>query len=60
MEAELEPDRVVEGLDLVRDGGASVLAGGEGATEEEVLLERGEEALGDGVGEAVAFEPNEQ
>ena len=45
----MEPDRVVEGLDVIEDGGPRVLSGRERVAAEQILLEGGEEALGDGV-----------
>src|SRR5918997_256153 len=40
---------VVEGLDVVEDGGPGLLAGPPGLSVEQLGLEGGEEALGDGV-----------
>jgi hypothetical protein len=40
---------VVEDLDVVEDGGSQLGAVGPGLAADELLLERGEEALGDGV-----------
>ena len=45
----MQSEWVVEGLDVVEDGGACFGAAGESAAAEQVLRERGEEALGDGV-----------
>jgi predicted NUDIX family NTP pyrophosphohydrolase len=53
-ESGVEPDRVVERLDVVEHCRPCVLPGSEAAAEQ-VLLERGEEALSDGLVEAVAF-----
>ena len=46
---------VVEDLDVVEDLGAQFGLRGPGAAVDELLLQRGEEALGDGVIEAVAL-----
>src|SRR6188508_2522263 len=40
---------IVEGLDVLEDGGPGLLAGGPGLAMEQLGLEGGEEALGDGV-----------
>jgi len=40
---------IVEDLDVLEDGGSRVLAGGPGLAMEQLGLEGGEEALGDGV-----------
>ncbi len=45
---------VVEGLDVVEDLGGELGSGGPGAAVDELLLDRREEALGDGVVVAVA------
>jgi hypothetical protein len=49
VERGVQSERVVEGLDVVEDCGAGFAAVEQGAATEQVLRQRGEEALGDGV-----------
>jgi hypothetical protein len=52
-------DAVVEGLDVLEDLRAELSTGRPGAAMDELLLERGEEALGDRVIERVADRADE-
>src|SRR5215210_1705082 len=45
----MESERVVEGLDVVEDGRPRFGAAAQAAASEQILGERGEEAVGDGV-----------
>jgi hypothetical protein len=51
----VSPGLVVEGLDVLEDGGAEIAPGRPGLAVNELLLDRREEALRDGVIEAVAL-----
>ena len=52
--------RVVEAFDVPEDPESRLLAGGEALAAEELLLERGEEALGEGVVPGSPIEPIER